>query len=133
MAQRISRSAEFHDKEVLKFPMPLGTPIRSIVIDATAIDQDTDGSRTVVPAGTIMKLSTTNPKRYVPYDGSGTIKGILMRPVEIAARATNANEPAPLGFTDLVFYSTAIVNFTTHISALLNGTSNNEMTNCRFE
>jgi len=103
------------------------------VIDATAVEQTTDrDGRTVVEAGTAMKLSVTNSERYVPYDGSGVIRGILLRPVELMARATAANEPAPLVFTNAVFYTTQIVNFTTYAAALQNSTSS-VMTNCRFE
>jgi hypothetical protein len=124
----ISRSAQFYDKEVLKFPAGLDA-IKSVVLDATMFAQGTDpDQRTVVPAGTILKLSATNSKRYVAYDGSGTVKGILARPVDLLARATAANEPAPMFFHQCVFATEAIVGFTTHAAALASA-----LTTCKFE
>jgi hypothetical protein len=127
MAFNISRTASFYDKEVLKFPTGLDA-IKSVVLDATTFAVTTTGDRYVVPAGTILKLSATNSKRYAEYDGTGTIKGILARPVDLLARATAGNEPAPMFYHQCVFATDAIVGFTNYASALVSS-----LTTCKFE
>jgi hypothetical protein len=119
MPFNISRSAQFFDKEILAYPQ-WGLIARSIVIDATMFAQTADrDARTIIPAGTIMKLSATNATRYVAYDGVGTISGILTRQVELLARSTAANEAAAMYFHEAVFATTQIVGFTAYASALV--------------
>ena len=128
MPYNVSRESSFFDKEILKYPQA-GLLLRSVVIDANAVAQDPDkNKRTVVPAGTIMKLSATYANRHVPYNGSGTVQGILAQPIDLIASATNANEPAAIYFHQAVFATTKIVNFTLYASAL-----RTTMTSCRFE
>jgi hypothetical protein len=110
-------SAQWVDKEVLKFPAGLDA-IKSVVIDATNVAV-TAGERNIMPAGTILKLSATNTKKYVAYDGTGTIKGILRRPVDIVARVTEGDAPAAMYFFGCVFATSAIVGFTQYASALV--------------
>jgi len=127
MPWNVSRSAQFYDKEILAYPQ-WGLIARSVVIDATMFTTNTDpNGRTVVPAGTILKLSATNAKRYVEYDGTGKIQGILTRQVELMARATAANEPAAMYFHEAVFATTQIVGFTTYASALAA-----DLSTCKF-
>jgi len=124
----VSRTAQFYDKEVLKFPAGLDA-IKSVVLDATMFVQNTNqDQRTVVPAGTILKLSATNTKRYVEYDGVGAPRGILARPVDLLARSTAANEPAPMFFHQCVFATNQLVGFTNYVSAVVNN-----LTTCKFE
>jgi len=132
MAFIVKRTAQFYDKEVLKYPTGLEA-IKSVVLDATTFAQNSDSNaRTVVPAGTILRLSATNTKRYTEYDGvdpdGGVIKGILARPVDLLARSTPANEPAPAIFHSAVFATNALVGFTNYASALVS-----TLSNCRFE
>lgn len=132
MPFNIERSAQFYDKEVLKFPTGLDA-IKSVVIDATMFAQSTSEERTVVEAGTILMLSATNPKQYVKYDGTagaGTIKGILAHSVDLLARATGADEPAPMFYHQCVFATEGIVGFTNYASALLSSTA---LSTCKFE
>lgn len=110
-------SAQWVDKEVLKFPAGLDA-IKSVVIDATNVAV-TAGERNIMPAGTILKLSATNTKKYVAYDGTGTIQGILRRPVDIVARVTEGDAPAAMYFFGCVFATSAIVGFTQYASALV--------------
>jgi len=124
----ISRSAQFYDKEVLKYPQ-LGLIKKSVVLDATMIALSTSpDTRTVVPAGTILKLSATNSSRYVAYDGVGAPKGVLTRQVDILASSTAGNEPAAMFFHEAVFATTQIVGFTQYASALISS-----LPTCRFE
>jgi len=124
----ISRSAQFYDKEVLKYPQ-LGLIKKSVVLDATLIALSTDpDARTVVPAGTILKLSATNTSRYMAYDGVGSPKGVLTRQVDILASSTAGNEPAAMFFHEAVFATTQIVGFTQYASALVSS-----LPTCRFE
>lgn len=111
------QSSQWLDVEVLKFPAGLDA-IKSVVIDATNVAV-TAGARNVVPAGTILKFSTTNPDKYVAYNGSGTIKGILRRPVDIVARVTEGDAPAAMYFFGCVFATEKIVGFTLYASALV--------------
>lgn len=128
MPFNVSRTAQFYDKEVLKFPAGLDA-IKSGVLDATLVAQSSDpNARTVVPAGTILKLSATNSKRYTEYDGSGVIRGILTRPVDLLSRATASNEPIAIFFHQCVFSTNAIVGFTNYASALVS-----TLTTCKFE
>lgn len=112
-----SVSNQWYDVEVLKYPAGLDA-IKSVVIDATNVAV-TAGTRNILPAGTILKFSTTNPTQYVAYNGSGTIKGILRRPVDIVARVTEGDAPAAMYFFGCVFATSAIVGFTLYASALV--------------
>lgn len=129
MPFNVSRSAQFYDKEVLKFPTGLDA-IKSVVLDATDVGTIVvdSGARNVVPAGTILKLSATNTTQYVKYNGSGTITGILARPVDILAQSTAADEAAPMLFHQSVFATRAIVGFTQYASALVS-----TLNTCKFE
>lgn len=126
MPWNIKQSAAWADKEILKFPTGLHA-IKSVVLDATDFTV-TAGVRNVVPAGTILRLSATNPDKFVEYKGTGRIQGILARPIDLAAQATNANEPAPMFFHGCVFATSAIVGFTQYASALVA-----DMPTCKFE
>lgn len=126
-----SRSAQFFDKEVLKYGVGLdGVPVKSVVLDATDVGSwpYVPDTRNVVPAGTILKLSATNTKQYVKYNGTGTIAGILARPVDLIAQATAADEPAPMFFHNVVFATKAIVGFTQFASALIS-----TLNTCKWE
>lgn len=127
----VSRSAQFFDKEVLKYGVGLdGVPVKSVVLDATDVASwpILGDTRNVAPAGTILKLSATNVTQYVKYAGTGTIAGILARPVDLLAQTTAADEPAPMFFHNVIFATKAIVGFTTFASALVS-----TLTMCKFE
>lgn len=129
MPWNVSKTASGVDKEILKFPTGLHA-IKSIVLDATDLGTFTftDGVRNYVPAGTILKLSTTNADKYVAYKGSGTIAGVLAHGVDMANQATSGSEPAPMFFHECVFATEAIVGFTNYASALVN-----DLKTCKFE
>lgn len=115
------------EKEILKFPVGLHA-VKSVVLDGNTFTVNSDGSRTLIPAGTILKLSATNPNMYQAYNGSGTIQGILAHDVDIAAQSTAGSEPAPMFFHGCVFATTAIVGFTQYASDLVTA-----MPTCKFE
>jgi hypothetical protein len=121
------KTASWVDKEVLKYPAGLDA-IKSAVLDATNFVVSDPSARTVVPAGTIMKLSSTNTTQYVEYNGSGTIKGILRKPIDLVAAVTEGDAPAALYFHGCVFATSAIVGFTQYASALVN-----DLKTCKFE
>jgi hypothetical protein len=129
MPYNYSRSASWVDKEVLKFPAGLDA-IKSVVLDATNFGSlVTDPSaRNVVPAGTILKFSLTNTTQYVAYNGSGTIAGILRKPIDLVAAVTEGDAPAAMYFHGCVFATSAIVGFTNYASALVN-----DLKTCKFE
>lgn len=125
-----SASASWADKEILKFPTGLHA-IKSGVLDGTDVGSwpaPTGNTRFFVPAGTILKFSSTNPKLYVKYNGSGTIRGILARPIDMVANATHSEEPAPIFFHECVFATSQIVDFTLYASALVS-----DLKTCKFE
>lgn len=120
MAGVLTSSVTNTEKEILKFPVGLHA-IKSVVLDATDFAVSTPGgARYVVPAGTILKASATNATQVVEYKGTGTILGILERPVDLAAQATLASTAVPMLFHGCVFATTAIVAFTQYASALVN-------------
>src|SRR3990172_12544289 len=124
MPFNVQQSAEWTDKEILKFPVGINA-IKSVVLDAVdagfGLSSSPSATRVVVPAGTILALSSTNPdaKLYVKYNGTGTIAGILGRPVDMLTNATASREPAPMYFKDCVFATLSIVGFTQFASALV--------------
>jgi len=124
-----TKTAAYADKEILKYAAQLG-PRESIVLDAKNWPSDPEASsdRFVVPAGTILKYSVTNPKAMVPYDGSGTVEGILAAPIDLVARATSAMEPAAMFFHAVVFATKGLVAFTNYASAVVS-----TLNTCKFE
>lgn len=115
-----TKTASYADKEILKYAAQLG-PRASVVLDAKnwPTDPEATTDRYVVPAGTILKHSVTNATAMVPYDGSGTIRGILAAPIDLVARATSAMEPAAMYFHAVVFATSALVGFTNYASAVV--------------
>ncbi len=114
------RTASWTEVEVLKYPSGLEV-IKSIVIDATNFGStiSTTGARSYIPAGTILKLSSTNTNQYVAYNGSGTIKGILRRPIDLLAAVTSNDAPAAMLYHNCVFATVSIQGFTQYASALV--------------
>jgi len=98
------------------------------VLDANAFPMPADrNARNVVPAGTVLTVSATDPTKHVAYTGSGTISGILAHSVEFQTSATDGAEPAPMFFHGCVFATPAIVGFTTYAAALVTA-----MPTCKF-
>lgn len=120
MPYNFERSASWTEVEVLKYPSGLEA-IKSVVLDATDFNTyiQTDGSRSFVPAGTILKLSATNVGQYVVYNGSGTIAGILRRPFDLLAAVTSNDGAAAMLFHNCIFSTSAIQGFTNYASALV--------------
>lgn len=128
MPFNVTRSASWTDKEILKFATGLHQ-IKSVVLDGSDFPVSTpNGDRYVVPAGTILKVSATNADKHVEYKGTGTISGILGRPVDMLAQTTSNSEPAPMFFNGAIFATTAIVGFTTYASALVH-----DLPHCDFQ
>ena len=115
------------EKEILKYPVGLNAT-KSVVLDGNTFAVNSDGSRTTVPAGTILKISATNPNMYQAYNGSGTIQGILAHDVDLTVQATEGSEPAPMYWFGCVFATTAIVGFTQYAAALVSA-----LNTCKFE
>ncbi len=124
-----TKTASYSDREILKYAAQLG-PRKSVVLDAKnwPTDPEATSSRYVVPAGTILKHSVTNPEAMVPYNGSGTIRGILAAPIDLVARATSAMEPAAMFFHAVVFATAGIQSFTNYASAVVS-----TLNTCKFE
>lgn len=125
----VTKSSSYSDKEILKYAAQLG-PRENIVLDAKnwPTDPEATASRFVVPAGTILKLSATNPKAHVPYDGSGRVEGILAAPVDLLAKSTSAMEPAAMFWHAVVFVTANLVGFTNYASAVVS-----TLNTCKFE
>lgn len=128
MPFNVERTASWTDKEILKFPVGLNA-VKSVVLDGSDFAVSTpNGARYVVPAGTILKVSATNTDKYVEYKGTGTIAGILGRPVDMLAQSTANSEPAPMYWSQAIFATTAIVGFTNYASALVH-----DLPHCDFQ
>jgi hypothetical protein len=124
---KVTRTAQIVEYEILKFPTGLHA-IKSVALDGTDFTF-TAGVRNVVPQGTILKRSTTNPDKHTEYRGSGTIDGILGRNVDLLAQATEGIEPgAPMFYHGCVFATQSIVGFTNYAAALVSA-----MPTCKFE
>ena len=130
MPWNVSRSTQFVEKEILKFGTPGLHAIKSVVLDSSDAGFPVPGvnTRAVVPAGTILKKNPSAPTKYIQYNGSGTIEGILLHSVELLANATAGDEPAPMIYHGAVFATAAIVNFTNYASALVSA-----LPTCKFE
>ena len=89
--------------------------------DATAFPAPTDGSRFVVPAGTILVDSTVSGKvtKLRAASSGNVVRGILKEPIDLVANATDAYEPAAAYFSDVVFATEAIVDFTVFAAKLV--------------
>src|SRR5262245_37767384 len=122
----IRKSSGITDVELLKFPVGLHA-IKSVVLDGMDFPF-TEGQRNIIPKGTILKFSATNPDKMTEYRGTGRIEGILKENIDLAARATAGSEPAPMLYHTAVFATNAIVGFTQYISALISS-----MPTCKFE
>lgn len=128
MPFRVQRTVTYPDqKEILKFPVGLHA-VKSVVLDGNTFTVNADGSRTIVPAGTVLKISASNPNMYQAYNGSGTIQGILAHDTDVVAQSTAGSEPAAMFFNGCIFATTAIVNFTTYAAALVTA-----LPKCSFE
>ena len=131
MSANIKKTATITGKVILRYPAPFGTPLKSVVLDATdstswpaptAADYESGDSRFSVPAGTILAYSATNTDQVIKYAGGsvGDIIGILSSPIDLVANATKSDEGAAAWFTGVVFATEDIVDFTVYTSALLN-------------
>lgn len=127
MPMNYKKTASHNQTEILRFPAGLDAQA-SVVLDAmdsTAFPANTDGTRTIIPAGTILALATSPApaaaKLYTKYSGgaAGTIKGILGKDVDLLANATEGYEAANMFFHGCVFATEAIVGFTQYASALV--------------
>lgn len=130
MPFNVSRSAQFYDIEVLKYPM-MGLVIKSAVLDANFVTQNTAiDQRTVVPAGTILALNATRANTVVPYTGTGTIFGILAHSTDIinTLSLTAASEAVPAYYHLAVFATSKIVGFSAYATLLTAA-----MPTCKFE
>lgn len=124
-----SRTGSFYEKEVLKYS--LGAEVlRSYVLDSVGASIAADSSsRYVWPAGTILKLNGDSNNKVIPYNGSGTIVGILESPAELVATGATSSDTAVATFShNAVFSTTKIVGFTLYASALISS-----LPTCRWE
>jgi hypothetical protein len=127
MPFNVKSSQDINGIEVLRFPA-LGAPVKSVVLDLTddewpAPTDKTLNFRFLIPAGTLLMLSATNPTQYVKYDGTTTaktIKGVLASSIDAWVNTTASDEPAPMFFHQVVFATEAIVDFTLYASQLVN-------------
>lgn len=127
MATNLPRYATFYDIDVLKYPQMHLNKL-SAVIDANVVTMNADTSqRTVVPAGTILALSATRANRVVPYNGTGTILGVLAHSTDFVGNVTNADEAVPVLWHLAIFATAKIVAFTAYASAL-----GNALPTCKF-
>lgn len=134
MPFNLKKTQSYGSKSVLRFAAPVGTPRRSVVLDATdatAFVSPTDGSRFYAPAGTILRKST-NPGKVTAIGGTkdagGTVVGILIENVDLAGNVTEANEPFGAFYKLVSFATEKIVGFTANVSALVSS-----LPTCTFE
>jgi hypothetical protein len=117
-------TASLAGKIILRFTPMVNVPVKNVVLDANdsaAFPAPTDGSRFVVEAGTILVDSTVSGKVTKLLAGSSgrTIRGILKEPIDLVANATSSYEPAAAYFSDVVFATESIVDFTVFTTKLV--------------
>lgn len=118
------KNASLAGKIILRFTPLVNVPTLNVVLDAndaTAFPAPTDGSRFIVEAGTILVDSTVSGKvtKLVAAASGRTIRGILKEPIDLVANATSGYEPAAAYFSDVVFATESIVDFTVFTSKLV--------------
>lgn len=118
------KQAGIQGKNVLRFTPLVNVPTLNVVLDAndaTAFPAPTDGSRFIVPAGTILVDSTVAGKvtKLSADTSDSPVVGILKEPIDLVANATDAYEPAAAYFSDVVFATEAIVDFTVYAAKLV--------------
>lgn len=131
MANNVSRSGDFYEKQVLKYSFGVeGLP--SFVLDSVNASVAPDGvGRYIWPAGTAMKLTGSAGNKVVPFDGTAgqKIVGILSKYVELAGvGATSSNTPVALYDHNAVFATSKIVGFTTYASTYISS-----LPTCKWE
>lgn len=117
MPFNVEKTASIDGKILLRFTPMVNVPTLNVVLDAndsTAFPAPTDGSRFVVPAGTILVDSTVSGKvTKLRAESSGSVvRGILKEPIDLVANSTGSYEPAAAYFSDVVFATESIVDFT---------------------
>lgn len=117
MPYNAKKSASKDSKSVLRFTAPFGVAVKNVVLDAndaTAFPAPTDGSRFIVPAGTILVDSTVSGKVTKLAAGTSNKKvvGILKESIDLIANSTEGYEPAAAYFSMVVFATEQIVDFT---------------------
>jgi hypothetical protein len=121
-----SKSASLDGKILLRFTPMVNVPTLNVVLDAVdshAFPAPTDGSRFIVPAGTILVDSSVAGKmtKYAlaDYSAGKKIRGILKEPIDLVANATDSYEPAAAYFSEVVFATESIVDFTVFATQLV--------------
>ena len=120
MAFNYALTGNHYRKEVLKYSVG-GEVLRSYGLDAVnaSIAADSSG-RYVWPAGTILKLNGNADNKVVPYNGSGTIVGVLSKYAELAATGVTSSNTQVAVYSNYAVFATAkVVGFTLYASALI--------------
>jgi hypothetical protein len=106
--------------EILQYPLETNV-IDSGVINATGVAADSSGpylGRRYLLAGTILSKRTDNQyERFTAANGQ-TVAGILFDTVEFADATDASDEPVAFLRRNVSFKSTAIVDFSTHATAV---------------
>jgi hypothetical protein len=130
-----TRSRNSVTKEILKFPAGLDA-IKSIVVKASGLDElpsAVPGMAGVygIEAGTPLKvISGDDQGRYEPFDGTGTVAGILGEHIflDVAHDSPAQDAQVDLYFHGCVFDKRKIVGFDDYESDL-----RADLATCRFE
>lgn len=128
MATRVIRSVE---KEVLKYPAGLDA-IESVVLrsdDAEELASAVAGveGRLALLAGTVLEKVDAAQDYYKPYDGTGTIAGVLGDNIYFHD-AAGERKAADMLFHGCVFNKNKIIDFATYEADLAT-----DLPTCRFE
>lgn len=124
MPWNAEKEAALQGKILLRFTPLVNVPTMNVVLDANdtvAFPAPTDGSRFVVPQGTILVDSTVAGKhtKLSADTSDSAIVGILKEPIDLVANSTEGYEPAAAYFSDVVFATEAIVDFTVYRAKLI--------------
>lgn len=126
-----SRTVRTVEKEVLKYPAGLDA-IESVVLraeDADEVPSAVGGveGRLAILAGTILEKVDAARDYYKPFDGTGTIAGVLGDNIYFHSD-TEERHAADMLFHGCVFNKNKIIDFDTHETDL-----RADLATCRFE
>lgn len=130
---RAQFSTSVGEPEPLLFAAGLDA-IKNVVLDASSIPPNADfGGRRLIRAGTFLKkhptrLGPDGKPKYVRFDGTGSIEGVLALDAEVLAGPGAQDTARGMFYHGCVFRAQNILDYSTHGAAAAS-----TLNTCKFE